>query len=42
MEEENNNVEKSWKMNFNPMDIILIFIIAFIVTGYALWSFGAF
>ena len=42
MEEENNNVKAGWKMNFNPMDIILIFILAFFVTGYALWLFGAF
>ena len=29
-------------MNFNPMDTILILLLAFFVTGYALWLFGAF
>ena len=42
MEEENNNVEKGWKMNFTPTDIAFIFVIAFLGTGYILWYFGAF
>ena len=41
MEKENNHVEKSWEMNLNPMDIVLMFILTFLTIGYVLWLFGA-